>query len=260
VLGEASFVRTDGSKGTIDDAVFTTAPKDADSKVTDSTTTSSFNQTLVAASLVAVAGAAETQEQTQTAPATTESTPVVTESAPASTAPSEPTSTDDSKTSIAPADDQSTDQTKQPVQQASHGEEQAPDHASLSDHGTAPAPASADTAQTEQPSLGDHQALLAQSINLPSFNGNAAAAVLAAAQQAGPAANAAEVVKEALGAHDVPNIDALLAALPGGAHPAAPALLNPAHVEMADAGHMAAATAIFEAAMAAHEAMAVAHA
>jgi len=67
-------------------------------------------------------------------------------------------------------------------------------------------------------------------------------------------------VKEALGAHDAPNIDALLAALPGGEHPAAPALLAAPPVEAMDSGHLAAATAIFEAAMVAHEAMAAAHA
>jgi large repetitive protein len=66
------------------------------------------------------------------------------------------------------------------------------------------------------------------------------------------------VVAEALGDAGTPNIDALLAALPGGEH--APVLLNPVAGEAADAGHMMAmAATVFDAAMAAHEAMAVAH-
>ncbi|HKY83001.1 MAG TPA: hypothetical protein VJM09_16210, partial [Sphingobium sp.] len=91
-------------------------------------------------------------------------------------------------------------------------------------------------------------------IDLPAFDGNAA--VLAAAHEAAPTA-AAQVVAEALGAADAPSIDALLAALPAGDH--APTLFNPVVGEPVDAGHMAAAAAVFDAAMVMHEAVAVAH-
>jgi len=258
VLGEASFVRTDGTKGTIGDVLFATGAKESDASKTESTA-SGFNQALIAASLVAVAGATEPTTEQQPAPATTDSTAPVTETAPAASVTAEPTTTQESQpTSLAATDDQATHQ--QPAAPTSHGgEEAAPEHATLSNSGDAHA-AAAETDQAPPPDLGAHQGLLAQSIDLPpAFDGNAAA-VLAAAQQAAPAANAAEVVKEALGAHDVPNIDALLAALPGGEHVAAPFLLNPVAGEAVDSGHLAAATAIFDAAMAAHEAMAVAHA
>ncbi|KXU30871.1 lysis protein [Sphingobium sp. 22B] len=260
VLGEASFVRTDGTKGTVGDVMFATGAKASDTSKTDSTA-SGFNQALVAASLVAAAGAAEHVAEQQPAPAPAETAPPVTETAPAATTTTEPAPSQESQpTSLATTDDQATHE--QPTTSTGHAsEEAAPEHATLSGGGEAHA-ATADTAQAPQPDLSGHQGLLAQSIDLPpAFDGNVAA-VLAAQQAAQPgvsAANAAEVVKEALGTHDAPHIDALLAALPGGEHPAAPALLSPAAVEVADAGHMAAATAIFEAAMAAHEAMAVAH-
>lgn len=256
VLGEASFVRTDGTKGTVGDVMFATGAKASDTSKTDSTA-SGFNQALVAASLVAAAGAAEHVTEQQPAPAPAETAPPVTETAPAATTTTEPAPSQESQpTSLATTDDQATHE--QPTTSTGHAsEEAAPEHATLSGGGEAHA-ATADTAQAPQPDLSGHQGLLAQSIDLPpAFDGNAAAVL--AAQQAAPAANAAEVVKEALGTHDAPQIDALLAALPGGEHPGAPALLSPAAVEVADAGHMAAATAIFEAAMVAHEAMAVAH-
>ncbi|WP_244309694.1 hypothetical protein [Sphingobium fuliginis] len=260
VLGEASFVRTDGTKGTVGDVMFATGAKASDTSKTDSTA-SGFNQALVAASLVAAAGAAEHVAEQQPAPAPAETAPPVTETAPAAMTTTEPAPSQESQpTSLATTDDQATHE--QPTTSTGHAsEEAAPEHATLSGGGEAHA-ATADTAQAPQPDLSGHQGLLAQSIDLPpAFDGNAAAVLAAqqAAQPGVPAANAAEVVKEALGTHDGPHIDALLAALPGGEHPAAPALLNPAAVEVADAGHMAAATAIFEAAMAAHEAMAVAH-
>ncbi|WP_313805025.1 Ig-like domain-containing protein [Sphingobium sp.] len=254
VLGEATFVRTDGSKGTVGDVLFATGARASDAAKTESPA-SGINQALVAASLVAVAGVAETSTEEHSAPVTTDNVQV-TETAPAATTATEPAPLQESQpTSLAGTDDQATHD--QPVTQTSHGsEDAAPDHATLSG-GDAHAPA--EMAQAPQPDLGDHQGLLAQSINLPpAFDGNAAA-VLAAAQQAVPAANAAEVVKEALGAHDAPQIDALLAALPGGEHAAVPLLLTPVAGEAVDSGHMAAATAIFEAAMVAHEAMAVAH-
>ncbi|WP_176590879.1 VCBS domain-containing protein [Sphingobium sp. EM0848] len=262
VVGESSFTRTDGTQGTAADAVFATTSVTKTSESTTETANSGLNQALLAASLVAAVGASETHVDPQPAPAAQENAPVVTETAPASTATAEPATTESKDSGLAPADDQSTHQAEQPAPQASHAsEEPAPDHAQLSGGGAAHAPA-ADTAQTDQPSPGDHQGLLAQSINLPAFDGNAAAVLAAAAHgPAGPAgANAAaEVVKEALGTHDAPNIDALLAALPGGAHPVAPVLLNPVATEAVDSGHLAAAAAIFHAAMAAHEAMAVAH-
>lgn len=61
VLGEATFNRTDGTTGTVGDVVFATS-KDVDLAKTESTT-SGFNQALIAASLVAVAGTVETLEQ-----------------------------------------------------------------------------------------------------------------------------------------------------------------------------------------------------
>jgi VCBS repeat-containing protein len=260
VLGEASFVRTDGSKGTIGDAVFTTAPKDSELR-TDSTTASGFNQALVAASLVAAVGAAEPQEEKQPNPTSPETTTEVREeTATASTAMSEPVISDEAKALSEASDDKSAHSAEQPVQQASHGsEEPAPDHAALANHGASSAPASADTVQADQPVLGDHQTLLAQSISLPSFDGNAAAALAAAQAITTADSTAAEVVKEALGNHDAPHIDTLLAALPGGEHQVVPVLFTPVPAELVDLGHMAAAAAVFEAAIAAHEAMAVAH-
>src|SRR3546814_6066102 len=158
-----------------------------------------------------------------------------------------------SPVTLAANDDQAIHE--QPAPTGNAAEEAAPDHATLSD-GDAHV-STAETADAPQPDLSGHQGLLAQSIDLPpAFDGNAAAVL--AAQQAAPAANAADVVKEALGAHDAPNIDALLAALPGGEHAAAPILLNPVAGEAVDSGHLAAATAIFEAALVAHEGMAVA--
>jgi VCBS repeat-containing protein len=260
VLGEASFMRTDGSKGTIGDAVFTTAPKGSELR-SDSTTSSGINQALVAASLVAVVGAAETQDEKQPSPTSTETTPVVPEeTAPVSATTSEPVTSDETKILSEASNDKSARSAEQPVQQASHGsDEPAPDHAALADHGASSVPAPTATAQADQPTLGDHQTLLAQSISLPSFEGNAAAALAAAQASANANPAAAEVVREALGAHDAPHIDTLLAALPGGEHPVVPVLFNPVAAEPVDLGHMAAAAAVFEAAIAAHEAMAVAH-
>ncbi|UZW55458.1 Ig-like domain-containing protein [Sphingobium sp. JS3065] len=255
VLGEASFVRTDGTKGTVGDVMFATGAKESDASKTESAA-SGFNQALVAASLVAVAGATEPTTEQQPAPDAAESAVPVTETAPAASVTAEPTTTQESaSTTIAANDDQAADE--QPAQTGHGGEEAAPEHATLSDSGDAHVPA--ETEEAPEPDLSGHQGLLAQSIDLPpAFDGNAAAVL--AAQQAGPAANAADVVKEALGAHDAPNIDALLAALPGGEHVAAPFLLNPVAGEAVDSGHLAAATAIFEAAMVAHEAMAAGHA
>jgi VCBS repeat-containing protein len=254
VLGEGSFVRTDGSKGTIGDVQFATGAKTADAVKADSAT--GFNQALVAASLVAMVGVAEAAAEQPMAPVATESTAPAAESSPAPTSTAEPTAMQDSvPASSALADDHPTHD--QPVAQVSHGDEEAaPGHAVLSGSDAHDAPA--ETAQAE-PDVSDHQGLLAQSIALPpSFDGNAAAVL--AAQQAAPAVTAADVVREALGGHDAPHIDALLAALPGGDHPTVPALLSPTAVDaVADSGHLAAMAAIFEAAQAAHEAMAVAH-
>ena len=253
VLGEASFIRTDGTTGTIGDVTFRTGTS-SDASKTESTS-SGFNQALVAASLVAVAGAAEATTEQQPEPTVTESNAPVTETAPTATVSDEPTATQESApTTLAANDDQAVHEQPAPTGHAS--EEAAPEHASLSDGNDAHA--AVETADAAQPELSGHEGLLAQSIDLPpAFDGNAAAVL--AAQQAAPAADAAEVVKEALGAHDAPNIDALLAALPGGEHAAAPFLLNPVAGEAVDSGHLAAATAIFDAAMVAHEAMAVAH-
>jgi hypothetical protein len=259
VLGEGSFVRTDATKGTIGDAVFSTGKVTSATTASNTDTNSSgFNQALLAASLVAVAGAAETT-QPEPAPAPVEKDAPVTDVAPVSTTsaevePSAPQET--SQTSLTSTDDQGTHTTSQPAGQSSHdSQETAPDHATLAD-AAAPAPAAAEHAEAAQPNLGDHQGLLAQSVSLPAFDGNAA--LLAVAHSAAPAA-VAQVVSEALGSAGVPHIDTLLAALPGGEHPVAPVVLNPVAVEPVDLGHMAAAAAVFEAAIAAHEAMAVAH-
>ncbi len=263
VLGEASFERTDGSKGTVGDALFATA-KDGDYTKPADTTASSINQALLAASLVAVAGATETVEQ-QPAPTVTESHTTVSDPVPTTTtSASDPTSTTDAApATVASTEDQTTHTADQPVDQSSHGgEDPTPQHATLADAADAHAAVSSAPAEPAQPDLGTHQGLLAQSINLPAaFDGNAAALV-AAAHAAGPAGQVvAQVVAEALGAHDAPHIDALLAALPGGDHAPAPMLLNPVAAEVVDTGHFAAAAAaVFEAAMVAHEAMAVAHA
>jgi hypothetical protein len=178
----------------------------------------------------------------------------LTETAPASTtsAESEATSQDGAPMSVTVEPSHTVEQ---PVEQGHHGgDEAATDHVTLADADDGPAPMM-DSADAAQPDLGDHQGLLAQSIDLPAFDGNAA--LLAVSHEAAPTA-LAEVVSEALGAADAPHIDTLLAALPGGDH--APVMLDPVAAEPIDSGHMAAAAAaIFEAAIAAHEAMAVAH-
>ncbi|GLV25702.1 VCBS domain-containing protein [Sphingobium sp. Cam5-1] len=254
VLGEATFTRTDGTTGTVGDVVFATS-KDVDLAKTESTT-SGFNQALIAASLVAVAGAAETVEQAP-APVVAQAETTV-DTAPAattSTAP-EPANEGDASTSVS-SESQDSHAADQPVERASHSgsDDAAPDHATLSGGDDAPVHAANDDGQA-QPALDDHQGLLAQAVNLPVFDGNAAA--LVAAHEAAPNAQAAQVVAEALGHAGVPNIDALLAALPGGEH--APVLLNPVAGDAGDAGHlMAMAASVFDAAMVAHEAMAVAH-
>jgi large repetitive protein len=252
VLGEASFVRTDGSKGTIGDVMFATA-KATDASKTAESSSSGFNQALVAASLVAVAGAAAVVEQ-EKAPVIDAKDAPLTETAPASTtsAESEATSQDGAPMSVTVEPSHTVEQ---PVEQGHHGgDEAATDHVTLADADDGPAPMM-DSADAAQPDLGDHQGLLAQSIDLPAFDGNAA--LLAVSHEAAPTA-LAEVVSEALGAADAPHIDTLLAALPGGDH--APVMLDPVAAEPIDSGHMAAAAAaIFEAAIAAHEAMAVAH-
>ncbi|NIJ16934.1 VCBS domain-containing protein [Sphingobium vermicomposti] len=253
VLGEATFVRTNGSTGTVGDVLFATAPKDSEAAKAAESTTSSFNQALVAASLVAVAGATYAVEP-EPAPVTTDQQ-TATAAAPASTVTTEPEMTvteTDAPISLASTTDQDSDQ---PVDQSSHGvEDPAPDHSSLADGGdTAPAD-TVDMADAAQPELGGHEMLLAQSVDLPTFDGSAA--VLAAVHEATPAA-IDQLVSDAIGTADTPNIDALLAALPGGDH--APLLFNPVAPEAVDSGHLAAAAAVFDAAMAAHEAMAVAH-
>ena len=253
VLGEATFVRTDGSKGTVGDVLFATASKDSDVAKSAESTTGGFNQALVAASLVAVAGAVDVVEQKAASATTDQQT--ATEAAPASTVTAEAetavTETDD-PASLASTTDQDSDQ---PIDQSSHGaEDPAPDHSGLADGGDAAPAATVDMADAAQPELGGHEALLAQSIDLPAFDGNAA--VLAAVQETA-SATIAQVVSEALGTTDAPDIDALLAALPGVDH--APVLFNPVTPEAVDSGHLAAAAAVFDAAMAAHEAMAVAH-
>ena len=255
VLGETTFTRTDGTTGTVGDVVFATS-KDADLVKTESS--SGFNQALIAASLVAVAGAAETVEQ-EPAPVVAQTETVV-DTAPAATtgSVSEPAANDDDASLAVSSESQDSRGEDQPVEQRSHsgGDDAAPDHSTLSGGDDAPVHAADDDGQA-QPALGDHQGLLAQTVDLPALDVNAAA--LVAAHEAAPsAAAAAQVVAEALGAHGGGSIDALLAALPGGDH--APVLLNPVAGEAPDAGHMMAmAASVFDAAMAAHEAMAVAH-
>ena len=259
VLGEASFTRTDKSTGTVGDAMFSIAPVDASK--TQENTNSGFNQALVAASLVAVASAAEVIEDEPAFPAPEEEAATI-DTASASTAAGDTGSMvtdDESDTSPASVEVQDGEEAEQPLETTSHGgEEVPPDHATLADADDISAPAMSDSGETDQAGPGNHQTLLAQSIDLPAFDGNAA--VLAAAHEPAAGTIAADVVREALGIADGPDIDALLAALPGGDHPILPALLSPVAGEVADGGHMAAAAAIFEAAMAAHDAVAVAHA
>ncbi|WP_443018536.1 MULTISPECIES: beta strand repeat-containing protein, partial [unclassified Sphingobium] len=255
VLGEATFTRTDGTTGTVGDVVFATS-KDGGPAKTESTA-SGFNQALVAASLVAVAGAAETVEQVPAPAVAQAETATDAVPLPATSTVAEPANDHDASTSVL-SENQESHFADQPVEQTSRSgsDDAAQDHSTLSDGNDAPAPAVHDDGQP-QPTLDDHQGLLAQTVNLPSFDANAAA--LVAAHEAAANTNAAaQVVAEALGDAGTPNIDALLAALPGGEHAAV--LLNPVAGEAADAGHvMAMAATVFDAAMAAHEAMAVAH-
>ena len=253
VLGEASYIRADGTKGTIGDVMFATSSLNEPSKTTE-TSSSAFNQALIAASLVAVAGAVEAVEQ-EPAPVVAEEDAPLADTMLASAAPAEAeTSLEDSQsTSIGSTEDQALHADDEPVADSSHGgDEPATDHATLADASDAPAPVEA-SADTAQPDLGDHQGLLAQSIDLPAFDGSAA--LLAVAQSA-TTTSVAEVVSEALGVIGAPDIDTLLAALPGDI---APALFNPIAAEPIDSGHMAFAASVFDAALAAHDAMAVAH-
>ena len=255
VLGEVTFARTDGTTGTVGDVVFATSAKDSDA-IKSAESSSGFNQALIAASLVAVAGAAETVEQ-EPAPVVAQTEAVV-DTAPAATtgSVSEPAANDDDASLAVSSESQDSRGEDQPVEQTSHsgGDDAAPDHSTLSGGDDAPVHAANDDGQA-QPALDDHQGLLAQTVDLPAFDANAAA--LVAAHEAAPVA-VADAVAEALGDAGTANIDALLAALPGGDH--APALFNPVAGEAPDAGHMMAmAASVFEAAMAAHEAMAVAH-
>ncbi len=254
VLGETTFTRTDGTTGTVGDVVFATSAKDSDA-IKSAESSSGFNQALIAASLVAVAGAAETVEQ-EPAPVVAQTEAMV-DTAPVATtgSVSEPAANDDDASLAVSSESQDSRGADQPVEQTSHsgGDDAAPDHSTLSGGDDASAPAANDDGQA-QPALDDHQGLLAQTVDLPAFDPNAAA--LVAAHEAAPVA-VADAVAEALDAGTA-NIDALLAALPGGDH--APVLLNPVAGEAPDAGHMMAmAASVFDAAMAAHEAMAVAH-
>ena len=255
VLGEATFTRTDGTTGTVGDVMFSTS-KVGDATKTESTT-SGFNQALIAASLVAVAAAAETVEEAPVAAVAEAETVAGADPLFATSTVAEPSDEQDVNMS-ALSDSQERSGADQPVAHTSHGssDDAAADHSTLSGGDGASAPAANDAGQA-QPALDDHHGLLAQTVDLPTFDANAAA--LVAVHEAAPnAAVAAQVVAEALDSQGGPDIDALLAALPGGEH--APALFNPVAVEAADAGHMMAMAAnVFDAAMVAHEAMAVAH-
>ena len=257
VLGETTFTRTDGTKGTVGDVMFATGSKDGDASKTVESTTSGFNQALIAASLVAVAGAAETVEQEPASVVAGNET--TTDAAPEATTSSvsEPVANDDDISMSASSETQDGQVDDQPVEQTSHSDsdDTAPADSTLLGDDDASVHAANDDGQA-QPALDDHQGLLAQTVDLPTFDANAAA--LAAVHEAASNAQAAQVVAEALGDAGAPDIDALLAALPGGEH--APVLLNPVAGDAGDAGHlMAMAASVFDAVMAAHEAMAVAH-
>src|SRR3546814_2779928 len=185
--------------------MFATGAKESDVSKTESTA-SGFNQALVAASLVAVAGAAEAPAEQQPAPTTTESAAPVTETAPAATVEAEPAATQESApVTLAANDDQAIHE--QPAPTGHAAEEAAPDHATLSD-GDAHV-STAETAAAPPPDLSGHQGLLAQSIDMPpAFDGHAAAVL--AAQPAAPAAPAADVVQDGLGPHAAPNNHPLL--------------------------------------------------
>ncbi|ALR20436.1 beta strand repeat-containing protein [Sphingobium baderi] len=268
VVGEATYTKTDGSTGAVGDVVFATATRDTDSSkiAAASTVASGLNQALIAASLIAAAdlklapehvdplvqhqdGArAGDADQLAAAQGGFEAlTPI----ASATTSPSD-----------ALADDPRDGAQTQAAERTSHGAEEASvDHAGLAG-GDGAATASADNAGgSDQSAPLEHQALLAQPINLANFDGAAAMLPAHQAAIADNAATAAQVVTEALGQGDAPNIEALLAALPAGPH--AIPLFNAGAAELLDGGHLAAlahgAGGAFDAAMAMHEAMAVAH-
>ncbi|WP_257540302.1 DUF5801 repeats-in-toxin domain-containing protein [Sphingobium sp. CFD-1] len=268
VVGEATYTKTDGSTGAVGDVVFATATRDTDSSkiAAASTVASGLNQALIAASLIAAAdlklapehvdplvqhqdGArAGDADQLAAAQGGFEAlTPI----ASATTSPSD-----------ALADDPRDGAQTQAAERTSHGAEEASvDHAGLAG-GDGAATASADNAGgSDQSAPLEHQALLAQPINLANFDGAAAMLPAHQAAIADNAATAAQVVTEALGQGDAPNIEALLAALPAGPH--AIPVFNAGAAELLDGGHLAAlahgAGGAFDAAMAMHEAMAVAH-
>ena len=260
IFGQTSYTTTNGETYAAADVAFQTEASGGETEQAEAERTqqTGFNQVLIAASLVAVVGAAEAVEQEPVtassageasaepavqASATVEISPITDEDAPAA--------------SLGLTQDQDDGSANDPAQQSTHGGEAAPDHSSLSAGEDMSAGAPSDASDAPPADFDSHDALLAQPIDLPVFDGNAA--VLAAAHDIAPH-EVAQVVADALGAQDVPDIDTLLAALPGGEHPIALAMFSPVAVEPVDMGHMAAAAAVFDAAMAAHDAMAVAHA
>ncbi|EQB05300.1 hypothetical protein L288_12880, partial [Sphingobium quisquiliarum P25] len=256
VTGTASFVRSDGTAGMLADAIFATG-RAASLFQQERHSFTSQNQALVAAGLVAVSGVGVVGEE-GSAPVLAAEAAIVAEPVQAGMAALEPVEVEEGRAApLAPAGDRS-EHIEPSVPQRGHGGEEAVvDHASLGD-GDDAAAASPDGPEAPQPDLGDHGGLLAQSVELPGFDGTAAV-LAAAAQETGPG-QVVQVVGEALGTAAGPDIDALLAALPGGDHAPAPLLFNVLAVEpVVDAGHMAAAAAVFDAALAAHEAVAAAH-
>jgi len=268
VVGEATYTKTDGSTGVVGDAIFATATKGTDSSkiAAASTATSGLNQALIAASLIAAADLKLAPEHVD---------PLVQHQDGARAGDADqlaaaqggfealtPIASATASPSDALADDPRDGAQTQAAERASHGAEEASaDHAGLAG-GDGAATASADDAGgSDQSAPVEHQALLAQPINLANFDGAAAMLPAHQASIADNAATAAQVVTEALGHGDAPNIEALLAALPAGPH--AIPLFNAGAAELLDGGHLAAlahgAGGAFDAAMAMHEAMAVAH-
>ncbi|SCW85133.1 VCBS repeat-containing protein [Sphingobium faniae] len=268
VLGEAVFTTVDGRTGTIGDAIFASGGRESDSgKVAAaSTSTTGFNQALVAASLVAAANlqpesgdVAAAAGQADDPNAGTSDQPVLTQSM---FAPLESIASDQPSNALADGVQDKTEASPTAARSSHGAGEETVHHAGLGadlEAGTA-APDVADGADQASPAL--HQALLAQPIDLAGFDG--AAAMLPADHAPAPAhaAMVAQVVSEALGHADAPNIDALLAALPNGPHTAP--VFGGGAAELLDGGHMAAiaggAGGAFDAAMVMHEAMALAHA
>ncbi|MDF0543046.1 DUF5801 repeats-in-toxin domain-containing protein [Sphingobium sp. H39-3-25] len=272
ILGSGSYTRADGTSGVTGDVVFNVAKAAANDDRTAGNALAGFNQALVAAGLIAAvtipvaASQAPGGDQGSISSASDPSQWASDASPLFQPLPAAETRTLDDRSNLSEPDHGAT---KAPDPHHGFGEDaaNASPHALEADPApAAPAPIAPDMYDT-QPSL------LAQSAPAPSVDGAAAMLAAGMAQQAAgatPPEQLGKLIADALGHQDGPDLTALLDALPHGKDVAiaqietnAPAAGegNP-NFASGDSGHFAAAmgaTHGFDMAMAAHDAMAVAH-